>query len=403
MGGNRVILTILLTAMVSTAYGMGIYLFGTLLPDMRASLGLTPEMIGRIAGSAQAGTIVASLLIGFVWVRIGAKETILTAQAVIAVTMVLIGLSTQPWQLMILLSVLGATAASSWIPIVPLVQAVIPEERRGVALGLISSGLAYGVFVVGLVAPFLIATAGWRSVWFAAGGLAFVFLLTGLVVFAGLPKIRQDKDRPLELSAGHSALSVAGMLMIAVNFLTGLAFHPFQTYLTLLFRDLHHWTMPAATALWSAIGFGGMIGGLAFGLLADRIGAKWTLVLSYVVLFGACLTTVLLATELPVYAAMVLFGMTYNAIWGLFAAWISKRFSASAAARLMGFTLVSSGIGATSGNYFGGIFTGLPGGFTFLYVAIATIVGVILVLSFFLPTDHPDGRHAALDPHNPPA
>jgi predicted MFS family arabinose efflux permease len=397
-------LTLLFAAFIGTAYGIGVYLFGTLVPEMRAELGLTPAMIGVITGGAQAGTIIASLLIGFVWGRIGARETVLAAQAIIAISMVLVGLSTSAWQVLALLAVLGAMGASTWIPMVPLVQTVIPENRQGVALGLISSGLAYGVFVVGLAAPPLIAAYSWRAVWFAAGILAFCLFLVGLVVLSGLPPVRHVRRKAMRgKPESRQVTSWPAILIVAVNLMAGIALSPFQNYLTLLFRDLHHWSMPAATALWSAIGLGGMAGGIVFGLLADRFGAKWSIVLVNLLMLASCLVTLLVPAEAPVYAALVVFGMAYNAIFGLFAAWISRRFAAAAAAQLMGFTMVSSGLGSMSGNYSAGLITGLAGGYILLYTLIAALTALLALMSLMLPDDRPGRRHGTPDPHKPPA
>jgi hypothetical protein len=41
------------------------------------------------------------------------------------------GLSTQPWHLMVLMAVLGACAASSWIALVPVVGGSAAEDGDG--------------------------------------------------------------------------------------------------------------------------------------------------------------------------------------------------------------------------------------------------------------------------------
>jgi len=269
-----------------------------------------------------------------------------------------------------------------------LVQAVIPQKRQGIVLGLASSGLAYGVFVVGFVAPLLISAFGWRAVWLAAGIYAATLCLLGFIVLAKMPPVKQER---VKLGGAHADphlfLSAPALLMIGINFFAGLAFHPFQTYLTLLFRDLHHWSMPSAAALWSAIGAGGMVGGVVFGALADRFGPKRTLVLANCLLLGAALTVWLISSRVPVYAAMIAFGMAYNAIWGLYATWIARNFTAGDAARLMGFTLVSSGIGSTAGNYSGGLITSFSGGYGLLYMLVAILVALQLVFSLALPAN----------------
>lgn len=395
MTQRLLIVSLLLTAFISAAYGMGIYLFGTLAPAMRDDLGLTQEMVGRISGICQAGTILASLAVGSVWGRIGARETMIGAQAIIALGMVVAAFSTGPVMIGSAVAVLGMMAASSWIALVPLVQAVIPSHRRGIVLGLASSGLAYGVFLVGVVAPFLITHFGWRSVWLAAGLYAFLLVVLGLVVFRGLPKIARSapaasaaQAAPGTPNAG-TVFTLGGIVMIAINFFAGIAFHPFQTFLTLYFRDAQDWSTAEATALWSAIGLGGMIGGVLIGWIADRFGARFGVALCYGLLTIATATVWLWPEAWPATIALMLFGMGYNAVWGLFAAWIAEHFTAGPAGRLMGLTLVASGIGATMGNYSAGLITSAAGGYARLYMLVTLLAGLSLLLTLLL-----DGRPA---------
>src|SRR4051794_23838629 len=104
MASRSTSIILLLTAFIATAYGMGIYLFATLVPDMRADLELTPRTIGLISGLAQAGTMGAALLIGPIWGRFGALFTMMAAQAILGVSMLAVGFSGQSWQIMILLT-----------------------------------------------------------------------------------------------------------------------------------------------------------------------------------------------------------------------------------------------------------------------------------------------------------
>ncbi|WP_315982169.1 hypothetical protein [Aliamphritea spongicola] len=52
---------------------------------------------------------------------------------------------------------------------VGLIARYIDYQHRAKAMGLIGSGTSYGIFINGLVLPWLLPDYGWRSVWFVLG------------------------------------------------------------------------------------------------------------------------------------------------------------------------------------------------------------------------------------------
>ena len=59
-----------------------------------------------------------------------------------------------------LLVIMGGCVASVWVPMVEVSQRYIPDSYQGRALGLMSSGTSYGVFINSLLLAFLMDTYG---------------------------------------------------------------------------------------------------------------------------------------------------------------------------------------------------------------------------------------------------
>ena len=55
-------LTLLLTSFIAVTYAFGVYMFSTLLPDMRAALGLNYTEIGWITGLGQVGFLLGAFV-----------------------------------------------------------------------------------------------------------------------------------------------------------------------------------------------------------------------------------------------------------------------------------------------------------------------------------------------------
>lgn len=388
--------TLLFTAFIASAYGFGIYLFATLAAEMRADLNLDYSTVGLATGVAQGGFLAASLLSGMLAPRLGLLRTILGAVAVTAVSLLL--MSRLPVQdpvitLTALLTIMGAGAAAVWVPMVAVAQQVIPMRHRAKALGLMSSGTAYGVFVNGLIIPPLMASGAvgaWRSVWLSVGIAAVALLALGIWRLRGL-RITASAPLTVHQDATASRWQMLArpltLLLVVTMFLNGLACMPFQTYLAPLLQDDLGQPIEVAGRLWSFIGIAGMGSGFLFGLLADRISIKWAMVATYLVLSAAAALILAVALRgLPVGAATIaaamLFAAAFNAIYGLVPAYISTTFSGTSATLLFGLGNIAIGLGGLIGNVVGGYARDWSGSFALIYgvVALASLLQFALAL-----------------------
>lgn len=396
--------TLFFTAFVAVTYGFGIYLFAALVPDMRQSLGFDYATVGLATGIAQAGFLVASLVSGLLAPVIGPARLIFASVSLTAGGLLLMGcLSSDRLgsaaEMTALLALMGAAAASVWVPMVGMCQQVIPARHHGKALGLMSSGTSYGVFINGLIVPPLLASHGWPSAWLATGALTLVLLLAALWRLRGLgssgnamAKTAKRMTLPLRQRL-RLVLRPLGLLMIATMFLNGLSCMPFQTYLVPMLREDFGWNGGDATRLWSLIGGIGMVGGFALGWLADRISIKWAMLITYLLLSLAAAIPLSLA-HLPAAAASRLmdlaglsFGLAFYAIFGLVPAYISVWFRGDAATLLFGIGNIALGLGGLLGNFGGGYAKALTGSFAPLYGLVLAAAALQVLLALATPNE----------------
>jgi predicted MFS family arabinose efflux permease len=390
-------ITLFFTAFVAVTYGFGIYLFAALVPDMRQSLGFGYGTVGLATGIAQAGFLAASLLSGLLAPVFGASRLIFGSLILTGTGLLLMSRLTGAGEMTVLLTLMGAAAASVWVPMVGVCQEVIPARHHGKALGLMSSGTSYGVFINGLIAPPLLATHGWPSAWFTTGILTALLLLAAFWRLGSLdqmkhgngtvPDTRQSATSPLRSRLGV-VLRPLGLLMITTMFLNGLSCMPFQTYLVPLLREDFGWQAGDATHLWSLIGGIGMVGGFALGWLADRISIKWAMLVTYLLLSLAAAIPLVLSHATPAAASRLMqlagisFGLAFYAIFGLVPAYISAWFKGDAATLLFGIGNIALGLGGLLGNLGGGYAKSLLGSFApvYAFVLAAALLQVVLAL-----------------------
>ena len=101
--------------------------------------------MGLISGSVQAGFLISSALAGFLTLRLGAIN--LTLFSIIVCALSLGGLIDANSVLVLggILSVLGACASLTWVPMVEVSRDIIAPKNRGKAMGLMFSGTSYGI------------------------------------------------------------------------------------------------------------------------------------------------------------------------------------------------------------------------------------------------------------------
>lgn len=382
-------ISILFTSFIAATYGFGVYLFSTVLPDMKKELLFSYTQAGQFISLAQVGFLLAALTSGVMAHMIGPKRLISISMLACCLSLLGLALVHQKWQVAVLLTLAGAAAAAVWVPMVAIAQEIIPAQHQGKAIGLMSSGTAYGVFINGLAVPIILPEYGWRFVWlfvFVISALALIWAWVRLSKLAhntnqksNLPQATEAASAPIKPSLLSIFKQPACLIILFMMFLNGIACMPAQNYLMSYLREDLGYTIAQASHAWTAIGLIGMVGGFIMGSLADKFSVHKSLVLTYLLLGIATGLFLHHSNPYEVYLAAAIFGLSFNAIFGLVPAFVSLNFSKSLSTLIFGIATVLLGLGSMLGNLWGGMIHDYTKSFLPIY-QISTITAVILAL-----------------------
>ncbi|GII05100.1 MFS transporter [Planobispora takensis] len=190
--------------------GIDVAMLNVALPSIRADLGLSTGMLSGVVSAYVLGYGGFMLLGGRAADLLGRRRMFLFWLGVFLVFSGLGGFATEGWMLLAARFVTGVAAAFMAPAGLALVTANFPEGPQRVrALGFYA-GTAAGGFSLGLVAGGLLASFGWRWVFFAP------VILSAVILVAAVLLVRDD--RPPRRPAGGfdlpGAFSVTGAMLL---------------------------------------------------------------------------------------------------------------------------------------------------------------------------------------------
>lgn len=324
------------------------------------------------AGAFSLSTIVQGMLAPFVGVvvdRLGPRPVIVAGTVFLAAASMLAATIEAPWQLYLYTGLLGALgiAGLGWVPMGVLLSRWI-AERRGRMMGLAFSGMGVGLFVVGPLTQWLIATIGWRGASAALGAGVLVVLLP-VALFGtrdpeayevprprGTPPAVADRPLASGASLADALRSRAFWALFAAYFLTPLAVFPVFTHQVAFAVDLGFPRLFVAS-IFGVMGLVSSVGRTAFGVLADRVGGPVAAMFSYACTAGGSLALVGLE-QWPsagwLYAYALLFGLGFGARGPIITAMATELFGGVRFGLIYGLLNLANGVGAAIGPWFGG-------------------------------------------------
>lgn len=397
-------LTILLTSFIAATYAFGVYLFSTLLPEMRVALFLSYTEIGWITGVAQIGFLAGAFVSARLVRIVGAVRLILASVFACCACLGLMPLVANALHIAALTVMTGCAAATVWVPMVAVVQGGITVRHQGKVLGLISSGTAYGLFLNGLSTPILLPMGGWKSVWMFSAAVTFLLLIWGLLRLQVGQKIPTTEDASCNRASGDFGWAAAvrdplAITVVVLMFLNGIACMPTMNYLVAYLREEIGYSVQSAGWVWSTIGFVGMFGGFAMGALADRITVARSLNLTYLLLGISTMLFLHHAYMWEVLIGAGLFGLSFNAIFGLIPAFVSLAFGSNKATAVFAASNVMLGLGSMLGNLLGGLLREQQQSFVPVYVGALVIDLLLILMSLYLKHVHQGQVYRATSAH----
>jgi MFS family permease len=384
---------IVATGMIVTCMGLGAMF----------SLGVFLKPVSEVMGWSRTGISTVALLnwifmgLGsFVWGalsdRIGTRAVVLCGGVLLGLGLVAASQTTTLLWFQLTFGVLVGFAVGAFYAPMTASATRWFTTHRSLAVALVSSGIGLGVLTVGPLARALITAYDWRIAMLVVGDLCWLVVIPAALLVRNPPRPAENPGVPSGASesgrefTARAALATPQFWAIALTHFACCAAHSgpiFHMVTHAIDRGVAPLT--AATVL-GVSGLSSVAGRVTCGLLADRYGAKRTLLVGLAIQAAAVSLYLVTTTTASFYALAVVFGLSYGGVMPLYAILVREYFGERIMGTAYGAVFLVSTLGMALGSWSGGWFYDGFGSYAWLFIGSAAIgAGAIAVALTFRP------------------
>lgn len=385
------------------AHGFGRMAYTLLLPAMKDGLSFDYTQLGLLGTGNFIGYLSMAIIGGFLAARFGTRTVIAIALVLMGMTMILTGLAESFRFAFAMRLLTGIGNGAAYVPAMALGSAWFSVKKRGFATGIVSGGIGLGMFLSGVIVPFILKsyqTDGWRYSWYILGTL--VLVVAGIVVVflrnqpadKGLLPVGQEKKEEIPAAPAQGRVSSldwgkvykmkALWFLGVVYFFYGMSYIIYVVFFAAyLVKEMGH-TQAWAGGLWATAGGLSIFCGVIWGSISDRIGRGKGSACAYLVLGLSYLVFALVKTDAGFYISAFLFGLTAWSIPTIMAATAGDFVGPRLAPAGLGFITLFFGIGQSLGPALGGYLADVSQSFTLPFLVAGGISLCGMVFSLYL-------------------
>ena len=382
---------VIITMAVGTLFSLAVFL-----KPLEDSMGWARSSVSAIALLNWIAMGLGSFLAGYLSDRFGARPVVLGGGVLLGAGLILSGRAEALWQFYVSFGVLVGFGVSCFY--VPLTVTAIRwfEHRRGMAASIVSSGNGLGTLALAPLTRWLINNYEWRTAFLILGELALIVVIPAALLLRRAPAAALPASQPAT-QPGLTARRLGTFWpfwAIALTHFACCAAHSGP-----IFHMVSHAIDQgvAALAAAGALGISGLtsiIGRVGTGIVADRAGAKRTLVAG-LILQAVTIFLYLFARDAgTLYALAMVFGVAYGSVMPLYAVVTREYFGDRAMGTAYGGVFFISCIGMGIGSYAGGIIHDMLGSYLWLFLGSGAIGTMAIVLALTLRPPGPALRSA---------
>lgn len=385
--GWGVVVLVALGAAVAQAFGR--FTYSVLLPAVRDDLGVSNTVAGLLGTANVAAYLAGTLLIIRATATVRLMTIMRTGLGLSLVGLALAGAAPNGIVLAGALVVMGLGGACIWIPSPAIAAAAVSPARRGTAVGMISVGIGTGIVFAGRLSEGLRARWGvgaWQDVYRIETVIGLVVALAVLVL------LRPDVEPvPARTGSGLAVLrTMRGWVPLTLAYAAfGFSYLLAITYLTARLEDDAGYSDARAAGVFAAVGLATIVGGVALGIVADRIGPRPSLVGGFA-LFAAGTAGVLSGQTAAVLAGGVAIGMMFGGLPSVIATYIVQASDQLTYGPRYAVATLAFGIAQVTSPQVGGLLADVTGSFTVVFLLSGGVAVLGAVASSMLPA--PEGE-----------
>jgi sugar phosphate permease len=335
--------------------------YGVILPEMIRDLHFSRTAGGSIYNSSLFVYISLTPFTGFLTDRLGARWVIAACSLILGTGVLLMGTVRNLPEACLFYAIVGLGATGMWTPVITVVQRWFSPKKRGLALGVISTGYGLGFGTVGAVFPWIVQQYNWRFAWYFLGAAALAmfvfnsFLLRSDPESAGFEpwgqKKRNDSENTVieakpsfvEKVLKHKPFWIIGLSYFCIAY----SLYGITTFMVDFAKDEMGLPLSQASFLAAIHGVCQIIGVLTILPLSDYLGRKKTILISNLAI-TMTLTGILFVGQswIILYILVGIFAVFYGVTFPIYGACAGDYFPKALMGTVIGAWTPFYGIGA---------------------------------------------------------
>jgi MFS family permease len=368
---------------VGTLFSLGVFL-----KPIEESMGWSRTAISSVALLNWIAMGIGSFLWGALSDRIGGRAVAVMGGLLLGLGMVLSSqVSTLPQFCLTFGVMVGLAVGAFYAPLTATASKWF-TANRGLAVALVSAGIGLGTFVMAPVTRWLTTVYDWRVAMIILGDVDWLLIVPAALLIRNAPSdigVTAHGGEPATIDRNFAARDVVRSPQFWAVSLTHFAccaahsgpiFHMVTNAI-----DQGIPRMAAASVL-GVSGLSSIAGRIGCGVLADRFGAKRTLIVGLSIQ-AVMVMLFLLAHDLAGFYALALgFGVAYGGVMPLYALLIRQYFGEKVMGAAYGGVFLVSTLGMGLGSYAGGWFYDHLGSYVGLFIASSGIGAAAALIAF---------------------
>jgi MFS family permease len=383
--------TIVGVGIVVTCIGLGSMLsLSVFLQPMSEAMGWSRTGISTASLVTWLSMGAGSFLWGALSDRFGTRAVLLLGGGLLGLGLVTASQAATLGQFQLLFGVLVGLASGSFYAPLTATTTRWFTEHRSLAVALVSAGIGLGASTVGPLARWIITNYDWRVAMLVIGNLAWLVIIPAALLVREPPEVSPAVGASPAAGAGGGELTAAQALrtpqfaVIALTYFACCAAHSGPIFHMVTHAIDRGVSAMAAVTVLSVAGLASLGGKIICGLVADRVGAKRTLLVGLAVQAVSVSLYVFTQGLGSFYALAVVFGFAYGGVMPLYAIIVREYFGARIMGTVFGAVALVSTLGMAIGPWAGGWLYDTSGSYFWLFLGSFGIgLGAVAIAATF--------------------
>jgi len=373
--------------------------YGVILPEMIKDLGINRTEAGSIFNAYLFTYVTVATFTGYVTDRLGARRIIAFCAFILGAGVLLMGTVKSLGSAYVFYGLVGLGATGMWGPVITVVQRWFAVRKRGLALGILSTGFGLGFAVMGAVFPWIVRNYTWRHAWFFLGAEALIMVIVNAILLRSDPS--DSGHRPwgeggeTAVGLGSKGLNAAEKSLSAIFrsrsfWLIGLSYfsisyalYSVTTFMVDYARNQLGLPTETASYLATVHGMCQVIGVLVILPLSDYLGRKKTIMISNAVIALAVAGIIFSGGSVGMlYGSVGIMAVFYGVTFPIYGACAGDYFPRNVMATVIGAWTPFYGGGAICSHWVSGIIRDSSGVYdkAFIVGVVMALVGLLLIV-----------------------